>query len=86
MAAKSLKEAAILAGALYAWCTVGGNICGYCIGTVISFAKPMHPIPTKSSYSRSNNYKMSMGDLRRSYVNKQLSIDDDRESDGNEWK
>ena len=74
MAAKSLKEAAILVGALYAWCTVGGNVCGYCIGTAINFAKPFHPIPSYSSMK-----EMPMGNLRKSYVNKQLTMDDNHD-------
>lgn len=65
-ARKSLKEAVILTGALYAWCTVGGKVYGYCIGTLISFANP-HPIPSVTSYSGQD--KSSLENLRKSHDN-----------------
>ena len=58
MSTKALKEAVILTGTLYAWCTMGGRVGGYCIG---AFVTPAHPIPMHSfpSYKSINNANLN---------------------------
>ena len=75
MANKSLKEAAILGVALYAWCTVGGKVGGYCIGKIITLTKPFHPIP---SYDN----KISMEDQRKSAVENEPTMNRPGNNDG----